>query len=72
MVRCIWIFRGVYDDVSAIDIDSFSGQGSEVEEFKKAYKTCAAEINPEEYGDDYCKISTRYADCFNDNLKLLQ
>lgn len=75
MVRCIVILRGWYDDETAIDIDSLFTTSkefaSEFEEFKTAYKACTAAIKPEEFGDDYCTKSTRFIDCFYDNIDIL-
>lgn len=60
--RCSLLIEGIYDDETGFDadaiIDALNMHADEkigFQRLKRYYSECAANIKPEDYGDDYCK-----------------
>lgn len=70
ITRCIGIISGMYDDETGISMEQLrvwwvdEDTDADFQEFKRRYLACAGSIVPEQYGDDYCKKSSKLYECF--------
>ncbi|XP_039439208.1 uncharacterized protein LOC120420274 [Culex pipiens pallens] len=60
MIRCGGIVSGMYDDEAGWNLDMAVRQAqgkTGVEQYREAFGRCAGEVQPEQYGEDYCRKS---------------
>ncbi|XP_052563787.1 uncharacterized protein LOC128092857 [Culex pipiens pallens] len=70
ITRCIGIITGMYDDETGISMEQLRAWWvdqdtvADYQEVKRHYLECAGTIVPDQYGDDYCKKTSKHYECF--------
>lgn len=69
--RCSLLITGYYDDETGLDADTMidamnmcADEKMVFQRFKRYYSECAANIKPEDYGNDYCKKAMKHFYCY--------